>query len=84
MTTATQPTFTVTEAPDRISAVGVDGTEICGAFREDGQEHWQLFVTSQTGLRIPTRHRRLSGGSARDASRAWVHVIANHHTKGSA
>ena len=47
MTTTAAPaaTVTITESPDRISAVDADGIEICGAFRPQGHEHFSVFVT---------------------------------------
>ena len=74
--------FTVTESADRISATDPAGVEICGAFQPPGLPHWQLFVNQSTGLRIPPQRRNLFGDSARQASRAWVNILANHYTKG--
>lgn len=74
--------FTVSETADRISAVDPSGAEICGAFQPNGQAHWQLFVSRRTGLRVPARRGRFIGDRARDASRAWVQILANHYTNG--
>lgn len=75
--------FTLTETADRISAIDPTGVEICGAFQPDGQPHWQLFLNRSTGLRVPHSRRRFFGDWARDASRAWVQIMANHYTKGT-
>ncbi|WP_141564422.1 hypothetical protein [Mycolicibacterium palauense] len=68
-------TFSVEESANRISAIGLDGAEICGAFQPHGHQYWQLFVNRRTGLRLHPG-TRFAGTGARDASRAWVCVVA--------
>jgi hypothetical protein len=66
---------------ERISAFGMDGAEICGAFKPAGRPHWLIYISTtvaEAGGR-PDPHLvppHLQLGNRQNA-REWVELIAH-------
>jgi hypothetical protein len=77
--------FTISDEPNRVSALDHDGIEICGAYHPSGQSCWNLYVTQlvrdATHLPAPPHHEHFWGEHGHEDSRAWVELIAALYTR---
>lgn len=84
MTTVEPQAYELIEDGPRVYAVDGKGQEICGAYQPVGHDYWTLYLTrlvmDATGLQTPPHREHFWGDVGRDASRAWVRVIAALYT----
>src|SRR6201992_1616425 len=74
-------TCRVDDGGERISAFGMDRTEICGAFKPAGRPYWLIYISvtvAEAGGRAPSRlvPPPLQLGNRQNA-REWVELIAH-------
>lgn len=80
MITATKG-YEINVEESRITALDLNGREICGAYQPAGHDYWSLYVTMAvtqiTGLSTPPHREHFWGDTGGVIARRWIEMIAS-------